>query len=463
MRADRVRVPRKAQGGVRAKIAAYGTYLPAHRVAVGRGLRVAAGFDEDSTTMGVEAARTLLPHGAAVGGLYFATTSPAYADKTNATAIHAALGLALETMAADFAGAARSGVAAVRMAAATGGLAVLADVRTGLSGSADEHSGGDCAAAFLFGETADPVAEVVAQASLTAEFLDRWRSPGDAAGRQWEDRFGLEHYLPLAERAAKELLSEGGVGAPDHVVITSPNRQVSAKAGRLITGSLSTVAGSPAGHAGAADLGLALASVLDTAEPGQTVLALSLADGVDGFLLRTGTGRRAPRTVAAQLARAHEVPYLTYLSWRGLLTREPPRRPEPDMPAGPPSARAVAWKFGFRGTRCQACGFTHLPPARVCRDCGAVDEMVAEPRAGSAGTVATYTVDRLAFSPSPPLIEAVVDFDGGGRYTLEVADAAPDEVGAGTRVEPVFRRLYTAGGVHNYFWKARPVRADEES
>ena len=27
----------------------------------------------------------------------------------------------------------------------------------------------------------------------------------------------------------------------------------------------------------------------------------------------------------------------------------------------------------------------------------------------------------------------------------------------GTRVELTFRRLYTAGGVHNYFWKARPV------
>jgi hypothetical protein len=28
----------------------------------------------------------------------------------------------------------------------------------------------------------------------------------------------------------------------------------------------------------------------------------------------------------------------------------------------------------------------------------------------------------------------------------------------GDRVELTFRRLYTAGGIHNYFWKARPVR-----
>ena len=28
----------------------------------------------------------------------------------------------------------------------------------------------------------------------------------------------------------------------------------------------------------------------------------------------------------------------------------------------------------------------------------------------------------------------------------------------GTEVELNFRRLYTAKGVHNYFWKARPLR-----
>jgi hydroxymethylglutaryl-CoA synthase len=83
--------------------------------------------------------------------------------------------------------------------------------------------------------------------------------------------------------------------------------------------------------------------------------------------------------------------------------------------------------------------------------------MERAPLADRQGTVATYTVDRLAFSPSPPMIDAVVDFDGGGRYTLEVADAAPDEVDIGTRLELTFRRLYTTGHVHNYFWKVRPV------
>jgi hypothetical protein len=28
----------------------------------------------------------------------------------------------------------------------------------------------------------------------------------------------------------------------------------------------------------------------------------------------------------------------------------------------------------------------------------------------------------------------------------------------GDRVELTFRKLFTADGIHNYFWKARPIR-----
>jgi hydroxymethylglutaryl-CoA synthase len=145
------------------------------------------------------------------------------------------------------------------------------------------------------------------------------------------------------------------------------------------------------------------------------------------------------------------------LTWRGMLDREPPRRPEPGRPAGPASQRSETWKFAFVGTKCDACGQVHVPPRRVCVNCHAVDQMSRAALADKAGTVATYTVDRLAFSLSPPMIDAVIDFDGGGRYTLEVADADPEQIEIGTQLELTFRRLYTAGGVHNYFWKARPV------
>jgi len=52
----------------------------------------------------------------------------------------------------------------------------------------------------------------------------------------------------------------------------------------------------------------------------------------------------------------------------------------------------------------------------------------------------------------------VVDFGCGGRMACELADADPKDVGIGNQLEMTFRRFYTGEGVHNYFWKARPVR-----
>jgi uncharacterized OB-fold protein len=77
--------------------------------------------------------------------------------------------------------------------------------------------------------------------------------------------------------------------------------------------------------------------------------------------------------------------------------------------------------------------------------------------ADSLGTVKTFTIDRLSYSPSPPTVFAVVDFDEGGRLPVELTDVDASEVRVGDRVEMVFRRLSTADGIHNYFWKARPI------
>ena len=56
-----------------------------------------------------------------------------------------------------------------------------------------------------------------------------------------------------------------------------------------------------------------------------------------------------------------------------------------------------------------------------------------------------------------PLV-GVIDFDGGGRFQCELTDVDPATVKIGDRVEMSFRRLFTADGVHNYFWKGKPAR-----
>jgi uncharacterized OB-fold protein len=88
--------------------------------------------------------------------------------------------------------------------------------------------------------------------------------------------------------------------------------------------------------------------------------------------------------------------------------------------------------------------------------------MAPERLADAKGTIVTFTVDRLAFTLSPPVVAAVIDFDGGGRLQCELTDVDPAAVHVGGRVELTFRRLFTAtNGVHNYFWKARPVQGGE--
>ena len=160
---------------------------------------------------------------------------------------------------------------------------------------------------------------------------------------------------------------------------------------------------------------------------------------------------------ATRLQGGGQVSYANFLTWRGFLRREPPRRPDPQPPEAPPAARAEAWKFAFTGSRCQACGVRHLPPQRVCVKCHAVDRMAPERLADVPATIATFTVDRLAYSLSPPVVAAVIDFEGGGRFQCELTDVDPGAVRIGDRVAMTFRRLLTAGSVHNYFWKARPI------
>ena len=76
------------------------------------------------------------------------------------------------------------------------------------------------------------------------------------------------------------------------------------------------------------------------------------------------------------------------------------------------------------------------------------------------GHLFTYTGDVLAFSPSPPAIYGMVDFDGGGRWLFDLDDCELDSLEVGLPVEMSFRRKYhdISRGIHAYFWKATPVR-----
>lgn len=481
-------------------VTSYGVHLPAWRLnrkeigralgsGGGKGTRAVASFDEDTTSMGVEAARrTLAGAPGEPRTLVFATANPAYADKTNATTVHAALGLDRSVPAYDFTGAARSGVGALLAAAdsAAAGrpaLAVLSDIRTGLPGSAEERDGGDAAAAVQFGSGDDVVATLIGRGSASAEFLERWRIPGDSSSRIWEERFAEGPYKQLAQEAVETALKDAGLtlAEVDKVAVTGLHlravRGVAKTLGRgaVVVDDLAALIGAT----GTAQPGVLLAAALDEATVGETILLVALGDGADALVLRTTEAlpalreRRTGPSVAHQAAGGWEVTYQKFLTWRGFLKREAPRRPDPDRPAGPPAHRNTDWKFGLAGSRCTECDTRHLPAARVCIGCKAVDRMVRDRVAEAPAVIATFQADLLAYTLNPPLIAAALNFEGGGRFIAEVTDADPAALKIGDRVEMTFRRFYsTADGVHNYFWKARPVQdadraataqADEEN
>jgi 3-hydroxy-3-methylglutaryl CoA synthase len=467
-------------------LVSYGSYIPYNRLTAaaraevlgttgGSHSRAVASYDEDTSTMAVEAARTALgslPGQAQVDRVYLATTNPPYLDKTNATLVHAALCLPRGTLAVDVGGAPRSAVAGLMSGAesAESALVVLSELRTGYAGGSEEIGSGDAAAAFVFAtETLQTpvIAHLIATAWATEEFLDRWRIPGEHVSRVWEERFGEHAYGDLAAESFASALAKADL-TPfdiDHLVISGlSSRAVAHFAARCgarpdaITSDLSKLIG----NTGLAQQGVLLADVLDRAKPGQTIAVVHLADGGTTLIFRTTEALKrchSRPSVREQVdAGNDQLTYAKFLGWRGQLNEEAPRRPEPDAPAAPPTLRSARFKYGFVGSRCYNCDTVHLPPVRICYQCGSIDAMDDQPMADTPAVVATLTVDRLAHTPSPPMIAAVVDFQGGGRFRCEVTDLGPRTLAIGDRVELTFRKLFTADGIHNYFWKARPVR-----
>lgn len=469
-------------------IIASGAYIPHRRLdrseitalfgkGGGRGTRAVASYDEDTTTMGAEAARNAIRDAGDVhlDSLWFSTSTPAYLEKTNATAIHAALRLEPSVGALDLGGALRSGIGSLRTALQGAGtaLVVSADIRDGMATSADEANGGDGAAAVLVGDDSDGplIAEYLGAGIATDEFLERWRVPGAERSRVWEERFGEVTYAPLMKAAFDAALADAGLGDTgiDHLVVAGlharaikrgAKKAFGAAAEKIVDDLSSTV-----GNTGTAHPALLLTATLEQAAPGQTIAVVVLADGVEVIVLRTTdaiAGHEPTAPVAVQIAAGAPIDYGTFLSWRGMVAVEPPNRPPPNRPSASAAHRREDWKFGFVGTRDRTSGMIHMPPARVSQKGGAVDDMESVPMADTRGTIAAFTIDKLVYSPSPPVVFAVVDFDGGGRTPLELTDVDPDEVEVGGRVEPTFRRLYTSDEIHNYFWKVRPVRGEAD-
>jgi len=469
-------------------IVSYGAYIPIYRLSreildqvwgggAGKGEKAIANWDEDSITMAVEAGMDCLKgvEKQSVDALYFATTTPPYKEKQSASIIAAALDLREDIIAADLANSLRSGTIAIRVAldavkagSAKKVLVIVSDCRIPAPDSAFEPVFGDGAAAFLIGEDG-VTAEIEGSYYLTSEFIDVWRLEYDVVPRTWEDRFTLEQgYQPHLQKAFSTLLSTHKLTPKDFTkaAFYAPNARSHAAMVRALRLDAKTQVQDPlfdnVGNTGAAFALMTLVGALEEAKPGDRILLGNYGDGADAHIIRVGNGiekirdrRGIKKHLQSKLVLEN---YGKYVRFRNLMQFEetPMTRPRTSLTA---IWRDRNWVYRCHGHQCKKCGKVQFPLQKRCMYCQAEEEFLEEvPLADRKGTLFTYSMDERAAVIDPPNVLAAVNLEGGGRVFSQMTDRDVNNLRVGIRMELTFRRIHDALGVHNYFWKCRPVR-----
>lgn len=470
-----------------AGILSFGAYVPLYRLSrehlaktwgggVAPGEKSVANADEDSVTMGVEAAIDCLGKTPreSIDGLYFATTSPAYLEKQSASIVAAALDLRSDIITADFGHSLRGGTSALRAAldaVAAGSakkvLVVVSDMRVPAPNSEFEPLFADGAAAFLVGNT-DIAVQVEAVHSTFSEFLDLWKLPSDRFQRTWEDRFVVdEGYMKIIPEAVSGLFKKRELKAKDFnkAVFYGPDARRHGEIGKKLGFDPKTQVQDPMfdkiGHTGAALAPMMLVAALEQAKAGDRLFFCTYGDGCDVFSLKTteNIGKvQDIRGIKKHLAAKSLLPnYGKYVRFRDLMSWQADVRPADT------SALTVLWRernqlMRFHGSRCKVCGTVQYPLQRVCAQCTAKDQYDEVKLADKKGILFTFSMDERAMVKDLPNVMGIVDFEGGGRFYCIVTDRDPAKLDIGIAVEMTFRNLHDGSGIHNYCWKARPVR-----
>lgn len=476
-------------------ITSFGAYVPRFRMsrktitaAIGwfnaaavPGEKAVANYDEDSVTMAVAAGTDCLDGVSrdTLEGLYLATVTPPYKERQDAGIVAAALDLNAGIRTADFTNSTKAGTAAllaggdaIKAGSAKSLLVCVADCRVGKPGSFEEANYGDGAAAFILGDSGI-IASLEGTYSVSYDFTDRWRVEDEKFVHASEERWIRdEGYTKFIAEAISGLLEKYGLSAGDFAKVIYPclyPREYTAigKSLKLEPSQIQQEILSTVGDSGTAHPLMMLVAALEEAKPGDKILVASYGYGSDAlFLVVTDEIEKARyrRGMAKHLAwKAELTSYEKYLSFRNVLPTERGLRGETG-----PTQMTLMWRdrkqlYALYGSKCKVCGTPQYPVQRVCvkPDCGAIDQMEDYRFADKKGKLFSYTGDSLAFSVSPPEMYGLIDWDGGGRYIMDVTDTEPESLAVDMPVEMTFRRRYTdePHGILGYFWKATPVRA----
>ncbi len=452
-------------------ITSCGAYVPLRRLSTGpQTEKAVANWDEDSLTMAVAAAIDCLGSldRKTIDGLYFASTTPPYAEKLAATTAAWALDLPRDILTADVADSLRAGTGALKMAADAVGAGSAKNV---LVTASDLRMGGDFAdgaAAFVIGDK-DVIATIEGGYSLSNELLDVWRASGAKNVRSWEDRFVFEEgYLKILPQAIKHFFEKSGLAVPNitKTVLYGPDL----RRHRQLVGALGFKPEQvqepffdKLGNTGTAFVPMMLVAALEDAKPSDKILVASYGDGADVLLLKvTDKIKNIAGKWGMKRSLTSKMPMRgqgEYAAFREFAASDPERF------AGA-SASVIARErdaiYALRGVKCLTCGTVQYPPQRICTNCHTKDNFEPYSFADKKGRVFTFTLKHGADIPAfaRPGVDTMVDFDGGGRALFGMTDMIADKVKVGMDVVMSFRTLGVGGGIHNYFWRCMPPRSN---
>lgn len=445
-----------------------------------KGVRSLCNADEDSVTMAAEAATNCLR---AVGregvdGLFFASTTAPYAEKSHASILAKVCDLPDSCETADFLAATRAGLSAVRSAYASvkAGLcrSVLvagADQRNGYPKSQQEMNFGDAAAALTIGSD-KVLAEIAEFESVGVEIHDSWRNVKDDYLRSGEGRFvKSKGYSYALKEVVKRLMSRRNLTAQSISKLILPGETAkeqlgTAKALGFSPEQLQDSLLESVGDCGTAQPLLLLTAALETARPGDLILCCAYGSGAEATLLKVTENVPEMRNrgeLGKYLSARRELSgYPRFLSFRGLIEAEP-GEPYKINPSGSAYWREQNSILSLHGSRCRKCGQIMFPINRICYCCHSKDDFDEVRLYDRSFSLFTFSIDRLAGRSDDPVIGQAVAEDGEGtRIYMLITDFREEDIRVGMKLEFTFRKMHNLGDFVNYYWKMRPVRRGEE-
>ncbi|MHA1730519.1 MAG: OB-fold domain-containing protein [Promethearchaeota archaeon] len=437
--------------------------------------------DEDALTMAVEAGLDCLGKlpTDSVDGLIFATTTPPYTEKQNASVIAEALDLEKDITTMDITDSTRASTSAVarafemiRAGSAKRVLVVGSDTRTPMPESMYEYQYGDGAAALLVGSE-DVALSIEAYTSVADNVTGPWKRAKDKYIRQHEIKHEILYgFATNTVKAFKKLLAEQGVDPKSvkKAAYYAPDPRTGASIGRRIGFSDRSIQDSlflEIGNTGNAFPIMLLILALKRGKTGDLVAFGGYGDGADAFLMKVQDKgalmrlRKGCRGVAGYKNSMEVLKnYTSYLAKKEKLEKE--RFTRKSTPVRTWRDSKFLWRL--YGMKCQACGTVQYPIWRACIECGAKDQWEAVKMA-KVGTIFTYTLDHLVGGEYfvTPVPRCVIDLDGGGRILCDMTDCDPHDVKIGMKVELTFRKMHEGANFINYYWKCRPIRVGGEA